>query len=142
MPLGQQATKFWRCNDKEQKMRFLADMGVSPRCVMWLRAQGYDAIHLYEQGLHKLPDNEVLLKAKLEKGVLLTMDLDFPRLLSNADADDCPTVIVFRMSDQRPRNVQIKLDAILPIIKESIELGSVIFSVGDDRVRMRCLPIV
>ena len=123
-------------------MRFLADMGVSPRCVMWLRAQGHDAIHLFEQGLHRLPDNEVLIKAKLEKRVLLTMDLDFSRLLSSADPDDCPTVVIFRMSDQRPLNVQIKLNAILPIIEESIEHGSVIFSVGDDRVRMRRLPIL
>ena len=48
-------------------MKFLADMGVSPRCVEWLRKQGHDAVHLFEQGLHKLPDNEVFNKAKNEK---------------------------------------------------------------------------
>ena len=31
------------------EMKFLADMGVSPRCVEWLRIQGFDAVHLYEQ---------------------------------------------------------------------------------------------
>ena len=30
-------------------MKFLADMGVSPRCIEWLRTQGYDAVHLCEQ---------------------------------------------------------------------------------------------
>ena len=95
--------------------------------------------HMYEND-RKIIYNEVLLKAKMEKRMLFTMDLDFPRLLSCADPDDCPKVVVFRMSDQHPRNVQIKLDAILPIIEESIEQGSAIFSVGDDKVRMRHLP--
>ena len=31
-------------------MRFLADMGVSMRVVDWLRAQGYDTIHLRDEG--------------------------------------------------------------------------------------------
>ena len=37
-------------------MRFLADMGVSPRVVDWLRAQGHDARHLREEGLQRLPN--------------------------------------------------------------------------------------
>ena len=32
-------------------MKFLADMGISPRTVNWLINQGYDAVHLIEQGL-------------------------------------------------------------------------------------------
>ena len=67
-------------------MKFLADMGVSVRCVEWLRVQGYDAVHLYEQGLHMLSDSKVLEKARLEKRILLTMDLDFARILSSANA--------------------------------------------------------
>ena len=40
---------------KVTNMRFLADMGVSLRRVEWLQTQGYDAVHLYKQNLHKLP---------------------------------------------------------------------------------------
>jgi predicted nuclease of predicted toxin-antitoxin system len=47
-------------------MKFLADMGVSPRCAEWLRTLGHDAIHLYEQGLHKSSDDEILCKANDE----------------------------------------------------------------------------
>ena len=122
-------------------MRFLADMGVSPRCVEWLRVQGHDAIHLYEQELHKLPDSEVLSMARAEKRILLTMDLDFVRLVTSIDIDDMPIVITFRLSDQRPKNVQIKLEAIIPIIERYIKQGNVIFSVGDKKVRIRHLPI-
>ncbi|MCL1794540.1 MAG: DUF5615 family PIN-like protein [Oscillospiraceae bacterium] len=122
-------------------MKFLADMGVSPRCIEWLRAQGYDAIHLYEQGLHKLPDNDILCKAKSENRILLTMDLDFTRLISKVGADNLPTVVIFRISDQRPQNVQSKLDIILSILKNGTEQGSFVLVVNDDKVRIRSLPI-
>ena len=32
-------------------MKFLADMGISPKTVQWLINQGYDAIHLLDEGL-------------------------------------------------------------------------------------------
>ena len=122
-------------------MRFLADMGVSPRCVEWLRARGHDAVHLYEQRLHQLPDNEVLLKAIGEKRILLTMDLDFARLVSKATADELPTVVIFRLSDQRPQNIQSRLEVILPIIMSYAEKGNAILSVSDNKIRVRGLPI-
>jgi hypothetical protein len=34
-------------------VRFLADMGVSPRVVHWLHEHGHDAVHLRDQGLHR-----------------------------------------------------------------------------------------
>ena len=122
-------------------MRFLADMGVSPRCVEWLRTQGYDAVHLYEQGLHKLPDSEVLKKAHSEKRILLTMDLDFARIISGLEANNLPLTVIFRLSDQRPQNMQIMLDKILPILERYSEKGSAILSVNDNKIRIRHLPI-
>ena len=126
------------CNE----IRFLADMGVSPRCVEWLRNQGFDAVHLYEQQLHKLTDNDVLHKAIEEKRILLTMDLDFARLVSERGAMDLPFVIIFRLTDQRPYNVQAKIEALLPIIRQSIEQGNAIFSVSENSVRVRHIPIL
>lgn len=63
-------------------MRFLADMGVSLFTVSWLREAGHDAVHLREQGLQRLPDAEILLKARQEDRIILTMDLDFGTLLA------------------------------------------------------------
>ncbi len=62
-------------------IKFLADMGVSTKTVLWLRNNGYEAVHLLEQGLYKLSDADVLEKARVENRVLLTMDLDFGYLL-------------------------------------------------------------
>ena len=44
-------------------MKFLADMGVSPLTVKKLQEDGYDALHLSEQGLMRMPDNLIMEKA-------------------------------------------------------------------------------
>jgi predicted nuclease of predicted toxin-antitoxin system len=58
-------------------MRFLADMGVAGRIVEWLRSEGHDAVHLRDEGLHRLPNGEIFRKAALEQRIVLTFDLDF-----------------------------------------------------------------
>ena len=51
-------------------MRFLADIDISPRTVAKLRERGYDSVHLIEQGLEKLEDRNILLKAAREKRIV------------------------------------------------------------------------
>jgi hypothetical protein len=48
-------------------MRFLADMGISPRTVDYLREKGYEAMHLHELGQDRLPDGTILATALREK---------------------------------------------------------------------------
>ena len=67
-------------------MKFLADMGISPKTVAFLQNNGHDAIHLHEQGLERLPDPEILAKARREDCVLLTHDLDFGELVAASGA--------------------------------------------------------
>jgi len=50
-------------------MRFLADMGISPRTLNWLKAADHNAIHLVEEGLERLADDEILIKARDEDGI-------------------------------------------------------------------------
>jgi len=45
-------------------MKFLGDMGISPRTIALLREQGYDAIHLIEENLEKMTDPNILEKAR------------------------------------------------------------------------------
>ena len=40
-------------------MKFLGDMGISPRTIALLREQGYDAIHLIEENLEKMTDQNI-----------------------------------------------------------------------------------
>jgi len=120
-------------------MRFLADMGISQKSVDWLRNQGYDIVHLREQGLQCMTDEDIFIKAKNENRVILTMDLDFSRIVA-ASKTVLPSVIVFRLSDERSENVNRKLEELLKMCYENIKEGSII-SVGENRIRVRHLPI-
>ncbi len=73
-------------------MKFLGDMGISPRTIELLRERGYDAIHLIEQNLERMPDPNILEKAQQEGRILLTVDLDFAQLLA-ISGQSLPSVI-------------------------------------------------
>ena len=126
-------------------MKFLADtplrahVGISPRVVSALREGGHDAVHLNEQGLGKMPDGEILTKARAERRVLLTHDLDFGELLA-ANHGELPSVIIFRLRDMRAENVIFHLFVILEKQTTALEKG-VVCSVSERKVRIRALPI-
>lgn len=120
-------------------MKFLADMGISPDTVVWLRSLGYDAVHLHEQGLDRLPDAEILSKACDERRVLLTHDLDFGYLLAISRAQ-LPSVVIFRLADMRPSSVNSHLERVLQCHKDELESGVVVI-VTEGRIRARLLPI-
>lgn len=82
-------------------MKFLADMGISPKVVTFLADEGHDAVHLHEQGLDRLPDSEILRKARDEMRILLTHDLDFGELVA-ASGDRLPSVVIFRLRNMQP----------------------------------------
>ena len=79
-------------------MRFLADVGVAPRVVGWLREQGHEAHHLSEEGLHRLPDAEIFQKAIREQSILLTFDLDFAEIVAFSGGAEV-SVILFRLDN-------------------------------------------
>jgi predicted nuclease of predicted toxin-antitoxin system len=120
-------------------VKFLADMGISLFTVAWLRSSGYDAIHLRDEGLQRLPDSKILIKARQEERVLLTMDLDFGMLLA-VNKDQFPSVILFRLSDERSAVVTERLQPVLAQCAEVLETGAII-SVSDEAFRVRALPL-
>ena len=115
-------------------MKFLADMGISPRLVAELRDKGHDAAHVHERGLGRSTDPEILAAARDERRILLTHDLDFGKLLA-ASGGNLPSVIVFRLKDMRPENVARHLFTILAQYAESLDKGAIL-SVGERRVRI------
>ena len=120
-------------------MRFLADMGISPRVVADLARSGHDSIHLHAEGLGKLPDSKILEKAHRERRIVLTHDLDFGDLLAASGAP-FPSVIIFRLKNMRPNNVMHYMRVILEQYSEALEQGAII-SVNERRARVRTLPI-
>ena len=120
-------------------MRFLADMGISPKTVAFLCGLGHDAKHLYEEGLCRASDEEITQKARREQRVLLTSDLGFGDLLAHSAAR-LPSVIIFRLSSMRPERVNAHLTVILERFSTELAEGAIL-SVTERRVRVRRLPI-
>ena len=121
-------------------MRFLADMGISPRTVEFLTGLGHDATHLSTQGLNRMPDPEILRKARDESRVLLAHDLDFGELMAASGAR-LPSVIIFRLRNMRPDLVNLRLRHVIADIQDELETGAIV-SVSEQHVRTRKLPII
>jgi predicted nuclease of predicted toxin-antitoxin system len=124
---------------KAGALRVLADMGVSGRVVEWLRAQGHDAVHLRDEGLQRLPDEEVFAKAVREGRVVLTFDLDFGEIAAFS-GEHSVSVLVFRLRDTRTAHVIERLRAVLASAREALDAGAVV-TVEETRHRIRRLPI-
>jgi predicted nuclease of predicted toxin-antitoxin system len=114
-------------------------MGISPRTVNWLRNCGYEAVHLVEEGWERLPDDEILVKARNEERILLTVDLDFGYLLA-VSGEQLPSVILFRLGNESYEIIHQRLDEVLNLCAEDLVAGAII-SVTDETHRVRRLPI-
>jgi predicted nuclease of predicted toxin-antitoxin system len=121
-------------------MKFLANMGISPLTVSFLRERGHEAAHLHEQSLDRLSDSAIIEKARNENAIILTSDLDFGDLLAASKAE-LPSVIIFRLSPPMTADkVNAQLLAIIEKHSGDLVAGAVI-SVGEQRIRVRRLPI-
>lgn len=121
-------------------MKFRRDMGVSQTVINTLRNNGYDAIHLRDQSLQKLADDNIVIKAKAEKRVILTFDLDFGELLAFS-GDTLPSVIIFRLEKANPDYVLSKLSPILQKYQDVLQSGAIIV-IKDNSYPIRNLPII
>jgi len=75
-------------------------MPLPPSLAAWLVTQGHDAVHASLIGLALEADDLILEHAAREHRVVVTADLDFPRLLALAKAEG-PGLILFRGGDWR-----------------------------------------
>ena len=121
-------------------MRFLVDMGISPRTVDYLQRLGHNAVHLHVEGLDRLPDSDILKMAREERRVLLTHDLDFGELIAASEAST-PSIVIFRLRNMRPTQVNRYLHGVLSQHESVLEHGAVV-SVSEGQIRIRTLPII
>ena len=120
-------------------MKFLADMGISPRVVEELRQKGHGAVHLLDEGLYRMNDGEILEKARRENCVLLTHDLDFGAILAATQAIG-PSVIQIRADNVMPEDAGDTVIAAIRRFQDALEQGALI-SVDPQRARARILPL-
>ncbi len=120
-------------------MKFLLDMGLARSSALWLRTQGFDAVHLREQNLQRLSDALIIEKALAENRIILTHDLDFTRIVA-LSREQAPSVVTFRLSNMRAEQVNLRLEDLLTRFSDVLSAGALI-SVTDQAVRVRSLPV-
>ena len=70
-------------------------MPVTPQAVAFLADLGHDAVHASAVGLATATDSEILAVARREQRIVVTADLDYPRLLA-AHQTVSPGIVLFR----------------------------------------------
>jgi predicted nuclease of predicted toxin-antitoxin system len=120
-------------------MRFLADAGISPKTVDFLRNLGHEAVHVRTLGLARAADAELVDRARTDSSVVVTFDLDFGDILALGVLHK-PSVIICRLADERADSVNRHLATVLDERLADLESGALIL-VEDTRYRVRRLPI-
>ena len=114
-------------------------MPLSPALARWLVQRGHDAVHASEEGMAQAPDEEILAKARREARVVVTADLDFPRLLAQSGAKG-PGLILFRGGNFSQNQAEELLKKCLAAVPEE-ELVNSIVVLEESRIRKHRLPV-
>ncbi len=121
-------------------IRLLIDMNLTPRWVPYLISAGHESAHWSELGPGDAPDDAICDFARLHGFVLITNDLDFPRILAHT-REAKPSVVLLRGEPLIP---ELRGPSLLNAIAESqteLEFGAVLTVDWSDRVRARLLPL-
>jgi predicted nuclease of predicted toxin-antitoxin system len=121
-----------------EKIRFLANMNISPKSVDALRRQGWDIIRVSELLPVNATDQEILDLGRQKGRVVVTQDLDFSTLLALGGYNR-PSLITLRLSVSDPDTVTARLQEVVLQFEESLQEGSVV-TIEDVVVRVRKLP--
>ncbi|MBI5379747.1 MAG: DUF5615 family PIN-like protein [Nitrospirae bacterium] len=119
-------------------MRFIVDMPLSPELAAWLVRHGHDAVHAINIGLDRAPDTAILERAQNDRRVVITADLDYPRLLALSRSEG-PGLILYRGGNYSEREAIERLDRVLETIPIE-ELPQSVIVIEKGRIRRRYLP--
>ena len=106
-------------------MKFVADAGISPRTVKFLREQGHDVVHVRDIGMQRAKDAEILELARTQDRIVLTFDLDFGDLLA-LGLSDKPSTIIFRLDVETAESVNTNLLTVLAQTESDLRDGALI----------------
>jgi len=121
-------------------MNFLLDMPVSPTLLEVIHAHGYQGIHAAHIGKQHATDSELLIIAQREERVIITADLDFPRLLA-LSSERGPSIILFRGGNYSDQEMRELLGRVLREVPED-KLRQAVCVVDKKRVRITPLPLI
>ena len=114
-------------------------MPLSPELAQWLRGEGHDAVHASDLSMYRTPDSEILLLATCDGRVVVTADLDFPRLLAELGSTG-PGLILLRGGNYSEAESQDCVRRVLMSVAHA-ELPASVVVVDRERIRRRRLPV-
>lgn len=120
-------------------MKALLDMPVSASLLSVLETHGHEGVHAQQLGLDRAPDEDLLELARREQRVVITADLDFPRMLALSAAEG-PGLILFRGGTYTDEEMRGLLERVLEAVEPEM-LESSICVVDKQRVRITRLPL-
>ncbi|MGC9335054.1 MAG: DUF5615 family PIN-like protein [Anaerolineae bacterium] len=120
-------------------MKALLDMPVSPSLVEVLQVHGHEGVHACDRGLDRAPDRELLAVARRENRIIITADLDFPRILALSSAEG-PGLILFRGGNYSDAEMRDLLERVLAKVPPEVLEVSVCV-VDKQRIRFTRLPL-
>jgi predicted nuclease of predicted toxin-antitoxin system len=120
-------------------MKFLVDMPLSPELAAWLVESGHEAVHVLNLGLHRASDVTILERAREDERVVVTADLDYPRILALTQSQG-PGLILFRGGNYSEAESVARLRRALQTIPAE-ELAHSIIVIEKDRIRRRRLSL-
>jgi len=118
----------------------LIDMNLTPRWSHALSAAGHDAVHWSVLGPLSASDAVICEFARENGFVLLTNDLDFPRILSHT-REGKPSVILLRGEPLVP---ELRGEALLRAVgqcQKELETGAILTIDWSGHPRARLLPV-
>lgn len=121
-------------------MNLLLDQGLPRLAVPELRRFGFDVVHAGDVGMAAATDDELLLFARREGRVIVTLDADFHAALALSNAAT-PSVVRLRIEGLRAQPLAALLRTVLTICDADLRAGAMV-SVETASVRVRALPLV
>ena len=114
-------------------------MPLSPELAQWLRAEGHDAVHANDLSMHQSPDSEILHFAAGNGRVIITADLDFPRLLAALGSAGAGLILLRGGNYSEAESLDCLRRVLISIAPD--ELPRSIVVVDGERIRRRWLPV-
>ena len=121
------------------RLRFLADIHISPATVHDLNEQGWDTVRVANVLDPRSSDAQILAYARQHGQVVVTQDLDFSALLA-VSGEEGPSLISLRLDNARPSIVTRRLLDVISVLAEELAQG-IIVSVDEATLRYRFLPV-
>jgi predicted nuclease of predicted toxin-antitoxin system len=115
-------------------VRFKVDENLPKEIAELLKAEGHDAVTVYDQDLAGAADSDLSRVCRSESRVILTLDTDFSNIRVYPP-EKHPGIIVLRLDQQDKASVLAVVSSLLPLLSAE-PLSEKLWIVEPDRVRI------